>query len=80
MLEVANLHVRFGRREVLHGVSLFVREGERVRTGDTIGRVGQTGNASGCHLHFELWKGAWQQGGRALPTVTRALRAWDGWS
>jgi branched-chain amino acid transport system ATP-binding protein len=30
VLEVANLHVRFGRREVLHGVSLFVREGEIV--------------------------------------------------
>ena len=30
MLEVANLHVRFGRREVLHGVTLLVRPGEIV--------------------------------------------------
>lgn len=30
MLEIANLHVRFGRREVLHGVSLTVRQGELV--------------------------------------------------
>ena len=30
MLEIANLHVRFGRREVLHGVSLSVRQGEIV--------------------------------------------------
>jgi ATP-binding cassette subfamily F protein uup len=30
VLEVTNLHVRFGRREVLHGVNLTVREGEIV--------------------------------------------------
>ena len=30
MLEIANLDVRFGRREVLHGVSLSVRQGEIV--------------------------------------------------
>ena len=30
MLEIANLHVRFGRREVLHGVNLSVRQGEIV--------------------------------------------------
>ena len=30
MLEIANLHVRFGRREVLHGVNLVVRQGEIV--------------------------------------------------
>jgi branched-chain amino acid transport system ATP-binding protein len=30
VLEIANLHVRFGRREVLHGVSLSVRPGEIV--------------------------------------------------
>lgn len=31
------------------------RTGSRVRTGQTIGYVGGTGNASGCLLHFELW-------------------------
>jgi branched-chain amino acid transport system ATP-binding protein len=30
VLEIANLHVSFGRREVLHGVSLSVRQGELV--------------------------------------------------
>ena len=30
MLEIANLHVRYGRREVLHGVNLSVRQGEIV--------------------------------------------------
>jgi murein DD-endopeptidase MepM/ murein hydrolase activator NlpD len=31
-----------------------VREGARVRQGDTIGYVGQTGWATGPHLHYEL--------------------------
>ena len=29
--------------------------GDRVYTGQRIGAVGDTGNARGCHLHFELW-------------------------
>jgi murein DD-endopeptidase MepM/ murein hydrolase activator NlpD len=57
-----------------------VREGEHVRTDQRIGRVGQTGNASGCHLHFEYWSAHWYAGGSPLSTVTRVLRKWDGWS
>ena len=58
-----------------------VREGERVRTGQGIGRVGASGNASGCHLHFEIWSApGWYEGGGASRSVTRALRNWDGWS
>ena len=29
--------------------------GDRVQTGQMIGRVGDTGNAQGCHLHYEMW-------------------------
>lgn len=33
-----------------------VGDGDRVRTGQEVGRIGQTGNAAGtpCHLHFEV--------------------------
>lgn len=57
-----------------------LKTGKQVKTGQFLGRVGQSGDASGCHLHFEYWKGPWQQGGSALASVTRVLKKWDGWS
>ena len=39
-----------------HHQSNLVEEGMRVEGGQTIGRVGQTGRASGPHLHFEIRK------------------------
>ena len=58
-----------------------LQKGDRVRTGQRIGQVGESGNASGCHLHFEVWSGpGWYEGGHALPSVTSMLKAWDRWS
>jgi murein DD-endopeptidase MepM/ murein hydrolase activator NlpD len=54
--------------------------GERVRTGARIGSVGASGNASGCHLHFELWsKPGWYEGGEFLDPK-KPLKKWDRWS
>lgn len=52
-----------------------LRRGDRVRTGERIGRVGATGNARtiGCHLHFEIHA-------RGAPIDPRPeLHAWDRW-
>lgn len=53
-----------------------VAKGEQVAAGQAIGDVGQTGHADGCHLHFELWNGAWQAGGTAVDPLA-ALKRWD---
>jgi Peptidase family M23 len=55
----------------------LVEEGDRVRTGQPIGFVGQTGRASACHLHFEEWSApGWYSGGGAFDPLPD-LRAWD---
>ena len=57
-----------------------VEDGDRVFTGQRIGAVGKTGNASGegCQLHFELWPHGFRDGNPVDPL--RELKRWDGWS
>ncbi len=51
----------------------IVRRGQHVDTGQPIGVVGETGDATACHRHFELWTApGWYQGGSPidpLPTL-----------
>jgi hypothetical protein len=56
------------------------RTGDRVYTGQRIGSVGDTGDAQGCHLHFELWTApGWYDGGKPFDPLP-SLKAWDSWS
>jgi murein DD-endopeptidase MepM/ murein hydrolase activator NlpD len=59
--------------------SVRVREGQRVKTGQWIGGVGNTGASFGAHLHFEIWQGPWYAGGEPIDPY-RLLRRWDSWS
>ena len=56
--------------------SSTVRAGQTVSTGQLVGYVGETGDAVGCHLHFELWDGAWWNGGHTIDPLP-FLKAWD---
>ena len=56
-----------------------VAKGTKVVAGQWIGSTGDTGNASGCHLHFEIWKGKWYRGGYPLNPLP-SLQAWDSYS
>ncbi len=55
----------------------IVRRGQHVDTGQPIGVVGETGDATACHLHFELWTApGWYRGGTPIDPLP-TLKAWD---
>ena len=55
----------------------LVTKGQKLTPGQQVGTVGDSGNASGCHLHFELWKRpGYYRGGRAIDPLPTLL-AWD---
>ena len=53
--------------------SVQVRVGQRVRRGDVLGRVGNSGNSSAPHLHFQLADDNLPLGGEGLPYVYDAF-------
>jgi len=54
-LTITLLHADGTRTLYGHLSKILVREGMQVRQGDTIGLVGNTGQSTGPHLHFELY-------------------------
>lgn len=57
-----------------------LKTGDLVRTGQPIGIVGDTGDATGCHLHFEIWTApGWYEGGSPIDPLPY-LEKWDRYS
>ena len=55
-------------------------QGDRVYTNQQIGVVGDTGDATACHLHFEMWSApGWYDGGAPFDPLP-FLQAWDAYS
>jgi murein DD-endopeptidase MepM/ murein hydrolase activator NlpD len=51
-----------------HLSAISVGYGQSVSDGQQIGRIGQSGDATGPHLHFEVWRGpVWNGGTRVNP-------------
>lgn len=57
-----------------------LQPGDSVRTGQPIGIVGDTGDATACHLHFEIWGApGWYEGGSPFDPLPE-LEKWDAYS
>jgi len=57
-----------------------LKVGTTVRTGEPIGVVGDTGDATACHLHFEIWTApGWYEGGHPIDPLP-LLKQWDAYS
>jgi murein DD-endopeptidase MepM/ murein hydrolase activator NlpD len=58
--------------------SVTVRNGQAVRIGEVIGRVGHTGNSTTPHLHFQLMDAADPTVARGVPCAFRAYEVFRG--
>lgn len=56
--------------------SVAVRDGQTVRRGDVIGRVGSTGNSTAPHLHFQLMDRLDPTTAKAIPAAFDTYEVW----
>lgn len=49
---------------------LHVKAGQQVRAGDHIADIGNDGESTGAHLHFEYWNGGRLQGGTVVDPIS----------
>ena len=51
-------HIKITNNDVstiyAHCKTIYVNEGDNIKQGQQIAEVGETGNATGSHLHFEI--------------------------
>jgi hypothetical protein len=65
---------RYVHYEHLKPGSVRVQAGDRVRDGDVVAQLGNTGNTSGPHLHMHVSNSAASLGGEGIPWELRELR------
>jgi murein DD-endopeptidase MepM/ murein hydrolase activator NlpD len=58
--------------------TVLVAPGDALSAGQQLAQVGATGDASGPHLHFEIWLGGWFVRGGAPIDPLPQLRRWAG--
>lgn len=62
------------RTRYAHLSAIAVRAGEELASGAVVGRVGQSGRATGPHLHFEVWHGSERVDPLAVAAVWPGLK------
>ena len=89
-IELVDYHPAAGNYVVIDGIGkaydtvymhlsrrATLRKRQPVEAGDQLGTVGQTGNASTCHLHFEMWSSPGYYSGGSTVDPLPFLKRWD---